>query len=75
MGWLGNGRFPGSGRAKDISRGQAAGAAPGMTRLWNPPQRGGGKCVNLPVPASFQDADPVLAVTGGGDRWGGLAPG
>jgi len=46
IGQFANRLLPGSEEAKEISRGQAAGAAPGTNRLWSPPRRGGGSLIN-----------------------------
>ncbi len=75
QGWILSGYLSGSEGAMEISRGQAAGAAPGTIRPEYPPRRGGGKCANTPFPASLQDATASVNVTGGGDRQSGLAPG
>ncbi len=67
--------WAGAESAQEISRGQAASAAPG-NEIPDGTRPGGAAATRLTVlPASFQDAALTALNTGGGDRPSGLAPG
>jgi len=73
--WPGAGAGAGAESAQDISRGQAAGAAPGNAVPI--PTRPGGAAETHPIIAAGvpPGRDAYGIRTGGGDRPGGLAPG